>query len=289
MIIENKPPLKEKDRPRGQVIDKTVEDYISENSKKEKSGSFASFMLVISLVLLFVVILAVMIKMDVGGFGSRVLYPAFRDVPVVKNILPVPDDAAVASESGYKNLYEAVQEIDRLKAELSDQQKALASMDASSNASASSDAQLVKQLQDQISTLKVYADNQKTFEQTKEDFYREVVYNDNVDVSNYTKWYESMDKDTAAKLYKEAVVTEDLSDREKKMAKSYSAMKPAQAAKILEDMSSDIDTVVDILSAMDADSRGQIMGAMDSAFAAKCTKKMLPEDPGSSKTTQSSN
>ena len=58
---------------------------------------------------------------------------------------------------------------------------------------------------------------------------------------------------------------------------AYSAMKPKEAAAIFEEMTDNLNLVADILEVMDADTRGKIMGAMDSALAAKVTAIMNPE------------
>ena len=94
------------------------------------------------------------------------------------------------------------------------------------------------------------------------------------DAEDYVKWYESMDADTAAKLYKEVIKTEKEEQDKKELAESYAAMKPAQAAKILEVMTADLDIVVSILNEMTPEQRGKIMGEMSSPYAAKVTKKM---------------
>lgn len=242
---------------------------IPEN-QQEHSGYGKGILFCIALVLLFLIILMILIRMDVGGFGTKVLRPILKDVPIVNHILPEPTDEEIAAETGYKSLSQAVERIAELEAELEQLQNA-ASGDATQNTADSAEIERLKQ---QIATLQVYEKNQKTFESTKEKFYREVVYNDNVDVSEYTKWYESMDKDTAAKLYKEAVQTQEASEKDKDMAESYAKMKPEQAAAALESMSGDLDTVVRILGAMSAQERGEIMGEMTPNFAAKITKKM---------------
>jgi hypothetical protein len=247
----------------------TIPSAPEPKSKESHGGS--AFLVCTMLVLLFLVVLIILIRMDVGGFGTNVLRPILKDVPVVNRILPEPTDEEVAAESGYKNLNEAVTKIEELEAQIA------ALEEQQTTAAASGDSALQEQidkLQQENATLKVYENNQKTFESTKAQFYEDVVYNDNVDVSDYTKWYESMDADTAAKLYKEAVQTQEASERVKELAQSYAKMKPAQAADILEQMTGDMDTVVAILEEMNATDRGKIMGEMNSAFAAKVTKKM---------------
>ncbi len=53
-------------------------------------------------------------------------------------------------------------------------------------------------------------------------------------------------------------------------------MKPKEAAAIFDSMTDNLSLVAKILNAMDAQSRGNILGKMDSATAAKVTKIMNP-------------
>lgn len=257
---------------------KTVRDGFNTMStppQPEEKGSGKGLLVCVTLVLLFIIILLVCIRMDVGGFGSKVLRPVLKDVPVLKHVLPEATDEEVAAETGYRSLAQAVTRIEQLEQELAQLKEQQASQTTSGNVAADAALQAeIDSLKQQIETLKVYESNQKNFEATKEKFYKEVVYNDHVDISDYTKWYEEMDKDTAAKLYKEAVKTQEASEYEKEMAKTYAEMKPAKAAAILNTMTGDVDTVVNILNAMDAKDRGAIMGEMNATFAAKITKKM---------------
>ncbi len=249
----------------------TIPTFEGATPKKEKGGSGSAF-LVFIIVLVAVIALLICIRMDVGHFGSKVLRPMIGDIPVISGVLPEKTDDEVREETGYRNLAQAVLRIRELENEL----EALKAGYASSNASTGTteDAEKIAELEKQIKKLKVYEKNQKTFENTKEEFYKEVVYNDNVKPDDYVKWYESMDADTAAKLYKEVIKTEKEDEDKKELAESYAAMKPAQAAKILEVMTADLDIVVSILDEMTPEQRGKIMGEMSSAYAAKVTKKM---------------
>lgn len=242
--------------------------------EKKAAGGFKNVLVVTALVLFFLIVLIVLIRMDVGGFGSRVLRPAIKDIPVVSKILPPATDEQIASESGYESLEQAVNRIQDLEKQVQELKAQLESKNFGNEANDAALQTKIEELQTEIATLKVYEKNQKNFEATKEDFYKEVIYNDNVDVSDYTKWYESMDQDTAAKLYKEAVQTQEASATIKELASSYSKMDPVNAASVLEQMTGDLDTVVAILEEMNASQRGEIMGEMSPAFAAKITKKM---------------
>ena len=43
-------------------------------------------------------IIGILIKTDVGGFGSTVLYPLLKDVPYVNKILPQPEETVEQTE-----------------------------------------------------------------------------------------------------------------------------------------------------------------------------------------------
>ena len=60
--------------------------------------------------------------------------------------------------------------------------------------------------------------------------------------------------------------------------KTYSNMKPKEAAAIFNTMTDDLDLVADILINMDAQSRANILGKMDSETAAKVTEIMEPSE-----------
>ena len=53
------------------------------------------------IVITWLSVMCLLIKCDVGGFGSRVLRPVFKDVPMINKILPDASDEEVAIESDY--------------------------------------------------------------------------------------------------------------------------------------------------------------------------------------------
>lgn len=246
--------------------------------KKEKDGEgigskILSFFFVILIIVVWVAIFAALIKLDVGGFGSTVLRPVLKDVPVINMILPEPSEEELekeAEENSEDNkiatLSQAKDMIAQLEAEnskLNDNNKSLKEQNAD--------------LQKQIDRLKVFEENQNQFQQEKEQFYSEIVYGENApDADTYIKWYESIDPAYAESIYRQLLSNKQSDSDMKDLAKTYSNMKPKEAATVLEKMSNDLDTVARILSAMSADSRAKIMDQMDPAFAANVTKKLLP-------------
>ena len=71
--------------------------------------------------------------------------------------------------------------------------------------------------------------------------------------------------------------TTEESNAIKEYASAYAQMKPKEAAGIFEEMTDNLELVSRILMTMNAQQRGDILGQMDPAVAAKLTKIMDPE------------
>ena len=94
----------------------------AENDDSDSVSSKIVMVLVTILIIaIWLGIFAVFVKADVGGFGSTVLAPALKDVPVLSKILPDSGNIT-ASEStetaGYTNLDDAVSRIKELEKQL---------------------------------------------------------------------------------------------------------------------------------------------------------------------------
>ena len=77
-----------------------------------KSGKLVSILVAMLIIVIWLVIFALLIKMNVGGIGSS-LRPYLKNVPVVNKILPAATDEEIQEETGgkYKSLSEAVDRI----------------------------------------------------------------------------------------------------------------------------------------------------------------------------------
>ena len=229
----------------------------AENDDSDSVSSKIVMVLVTILIIaIWLGIFAVFVKADVGGFGSTVLAPALKDVPVLSKILP--DSGNITTETaGYTNLDDAVSRIKELEKQLDD-----------ANSKNQADAQTINDLNAQIQDLSTYKEEQAAFEEEKEKYYEEVVFSD--------KFYEQVDPANAEILYKQVCEQLEQDDEIKDYAQTYSKMKPKEAAAIFDSMTDNLSLVAKILNAMDAQSRGNILGKMDSATAAKVTKIMNP-------------
>lgn len=234
---------------------------------EEKGSKLTSFLIGLIVIIIWLIIFALLIKMDVGGVGTM-LRPYLKNVPVINQILPEASNEEIAEETGYKynSLAEAVERIKELE-------KQLAAYQDSGDAS----AEKIAELQAEVDRLKVFEENQQYYEQLKDQFDREVVFNENApDIEEYKKWYESIDADNAALLYSEVVEQLQYSKKVQEWAETYAKMDAQNAAAILEEMTGDTDLVAKILLSMTSKQRAAILAEMDTVYAAKLTKIMYP-------------
>ena len=152
------------------------------------------------------------------------------------------------------------------------------------NATVAADQEKIQSMTEQIQEkdneivrLKGFEDDQERFVHLKNEFYNEVVYGNSApDADTYIKWYESIDPDAAEEIYRQVVAQQQASSEIKDLATTYAEMEPASAAKILETMKGDLDTVTKIMQEMASSDRAEIMAEMDPDFAANITKKLMP-------------
>lgn len=228
------------------------------------------------IVLVWIGIICALVKLDVGGFGSRVLYPVLKDVPVLNLILPgketgnvdYPEDELDEEVAGYTSIREAVEQIRKLETELTTYQEELNAKD-----------EKIKAMDEEIKRLETFEEKQVEFERIKTEFYNEVVYAEKgPGPEEYQKYFESMDPATAEVLYKQVIAQLKEDEELEAYAKAYSEMKPKEAAGIFEAMTDNLSLAARILETMEPDDRGKILGVMDPEIAAKLTKIMEPDE-----------
>ena len=238
--------------------------------EEETSGSkIAVFFVTLIIILIWIAIIVLLIKWDVGGFGSTVLGPVLKEVPYVNRILP---DSVLEEASTEENPYAfdsmevAVNKIKELEIQLAEAQN-----------TSSADAQYITELEAQAVELAQYKQEEADFEAEKEKFYEEVVFSDSApDIKEYQSFYEMIEPANAEMIYRQVVEQTAADDEIKEYVKTYSSMKPKEAAAIFDTMTDSLKLVAEILENMDAGSRANILGKMDSDTAAKVTKIMAP-------------
>lgn len=277
---EEKAKLKEekkKFRQEQKAQKKEAKRRAAEIAKQEEAlgedggNGLVTFFATLLIVVLWLAIVCVVIKMDVGGFGSSVLTPILKDVPVLNKILPDKAPAVGDTDSeeygGYASVEEAVAYIRQLELELEREQ----------TASKAKDTQLDEQ-KAEILRLKEFEERQAEFQRIQEEYLEEVVYSDKgPGPEEYRKFYEAVNPTTWETVYRQVIIQQEEDKEVQEYVDAYAQMKPKQAAAVFEEMTDNLDLVAKILGAMTVDDRAAILGVMDPEVAARLTKMMDPD------------
>ncbi|MBQ7706829.1 MAG: hypothetical protein IJT72_03510 [Lachnospiraceae bacterium] len=234
--------------------------------KKGISGS--AILIMVLIIISFLSTMALLIKCDVGGFGSEVLRPVFKDVPIINKILPDASDEEVAKESDYpySTLSEALDQIKIMDEEINAKDAEILSLNDK-----------ISELTKEVDQLTVYKTEQEEFEKKKNEFYDEIVYGDSApDADTYIEWYNQIDSERAEQIYADMIAARQADQEILELAATYENMKAKNAADILQSMKNDMDTVALIMNNMSAEKRADVLAAMEPEFAASITKKLLP-------------
>lgn len=268
--VLDKKAQKKAERARKKEEKKNRKQMEGETPEEEEEGGSKAAVIIATIIFIaiWLAILALVIKMDIGGFGSTVLQPILKDVPYINKILPetVQEEEPVDAQYPYTTLSEAIDRIKELEVELSNAQN-----------QTQGNSDYVAQLEAEVERLKGFESEQSAFEEQKTQFYKEVVFNENApDISEYRAYYESIDPANAEVLYKQVIQQEEADSKIQDYVNTYASMKPKQAAALMEAMKDDLKLVAKILNNMDTDARAKILDAMDSEVAARLTKIMEP-------------
>lgn len=238
------------------------------NNGEENTSKGVGILVVILIIISFLSTMCLLIKCDVGGFGSEILRPVFKDVPVINKILPDASDKELAKETDYpyKNYEDALAQIEVMDASISSKDAEIAQLNDK-----------IGELQAEVDRLNALEMDIEEFNEEKNKFFDEIVYGESaIDTDNYIEWYNSIDKERAEEIYADILEANQADEEIKELAASYEAMDPKKAAKIFESMKDDMDTVALIMNNMSSEAQGKILAEMDSAYAASVTKKLLP-------------
>lgn len=246
------------------------EKKLKENGE-ESDNKITTVLFTLLTILIWLVIFGVLIKLDVGGFGSGVLRPILKDVPIVNLILPPASVDEIIEENNYKytNLAEATEYIKELEEELSAYQQ-----------TGATDAETIAELQSELERLRAFEEEKKAFEAERQKYYEEVVLGNGTEtMQSFKTYYESIDPATAEIIYQQVLEQLQQDERVKEYVATFSGMDAASVAVIFQEMTGDLDTVVNILRNMDTRKRGAILSALaekDATYAAKITQLLAP-------------
>ena len=251
--IENeKKDLKKKQKDQKKEAKRRAKEIAKQEEELglDEGNGLVTFGATVLIVFLWIAVVCVIVKLDIGGFGSTVLAPILKDVPVVNKILPgvsLTETDNPENYGGYSSLQEAVDYIRQLELELEQVRTASGTKDED-----------IERLLKENERLKEFENMQVDFQRIQTKFGEEVIYAEET-------------------LYKQVILQQEESKEIQEFAESYSSMKPKEAAGIFNEMTDNLNLVAKILNAMSADERGKILGAMDAEVAARLTKIMDPD------------
>lgn len=250
-----------------------LDDLLDEQEEEKKSNKLVIILVTVLIILIWLAIFVLLVKLDVGGFGSKVLRPVLKDVPIINKILPdaTNEEIGMDSKYPYTTLAEAIARIEELESE-----------NLALNEAATENAETIASLTSEVARLTPFETYQKNYEELKRQFDEQVVFGNDytgnyaADPETYKTWYESIDPENAALIYQQVLEKQASNQIITDLASTYSKMKAAQAASILEEMTGDEEKVASILASMSVTNAADILQNMTSTYAAKITLLMYP-------------
>ena len=255
-----------KEEKKRKKAEKQGEENASDDDEGGVGTKIAVFLASVVIIALWLGIFVLIVKWDVGGFGSTVMYPVFKNVPYLNMILPEVKEVDEDPDHHFTTIDEAVDYIKMLERELAAEQDKVSSKN-----------KRIDELKAKIEKLKSYEEKIKEFDALKKKFDEEVVFSDEApDISNYQEYYAQISPENAERIYKQVLEQQQYNSELDNYVKTYSNMKAKNAAKIFNTMTDNLTLVAEILEKMDAESRGEILGNMDADIAARVTEILYP-------------
>ena len=135
-VLDDKKQLKKEQKEQKKEAKRRAREIAKQEEAlgMDEGNGLVTFGATVVIVVLWIAVICVIVKLDVGGFGSRVLTPILKDVPVLNLILPGSalggNSTTQESYGGYNDLKEAVDRIRELELELDRVQTASNSKDS---------------------------------------------------------------------------------------------------------------------------------------------------------------
>lgn len=238
-----------------------MDDAILDSGQPIKSKNKKRYILPM-VILAIIIVLAIMIKLDLGKLGSKLATPVFKDVPVVKHILPKAKEQ--------EGLYDG-----HTKEELIDLLNGTQLQLETAQEEIEMQFDEITQLENEIQKLAVFESDYMTFKEEKQQFDENVA---TMNKEDFIQFYQQMYPENAQEIYAQLIKVQEMTKEQRKYSLLISEMDQVSAAKVLENLfQTDMDIILAILSNMDTESASAILNEMDSQIAARVVKQLSPE------------
>jgi flagellar motility protein MotE (MotC chaperone) len=241
--------------------------------RTEKKGGFGKIIgIFLGALIIMAIVFILLIKFDIASLGTKVVGPLIKDIPGATLILPempieeIIDENTTDPTQNYETLEQAVEILKVTENLLKEKEKEAEKL-----------IEQINQLQTENQRLKLFEDNYIAFQEDKAAF--DALIAENTDSTTFIEWYETMNPDNAAKIYGEVIIEQKKSQELDDLVLTYQSMKANNAAVILEGMSKTrLEMVATIISHLDAEQAGKVLGAMDPEIASRITAYLYPEN-----------
>ena len=134
-IVEEKKNLKKEQKEQKKEAKKRAREIAKQEdalADQEEGNTLVTFGATLLIVVLWLAVICVIIKMDIGGFGSNIMTPILKDIPVVNKVLPGVSMSVTSNPEeygGYTNLKDAVDQIKKLELQIDNLQVSINTKD----------------------------------------------------------------------------------------------------------------------------------------------------------------
>ncbi|HHX54936.1 MAG TPA: hypothetical protein GX705_01125, partial [Clostridiales bacterium] len=163
---------------------------------KKRNNKLISILILLMILFVWILIIALLVKLDIGGFGTT-LRPVIKDIPIVNKVLPVLTDEELAEEKNYPyaSLAEAMVKINELEKTNEELELNIEEYKNNSN-----------KLEEELATLSELKEKDDKFNQRVLEFDRNVVFGDEApEIEEYKNYYESINPDNAEIIYRQVI------------------------------------------------------------------------------------
>jgi len=239
----------------------------SRSAEPKRGGKGRIILLAVGLpILLIICAFLAVLMMNPAGLRDKYLADRIANVPVLNRFLPDDTGETDGEEIAppVKSSAELLAEIDALTTQLEQKDSQLASLRESVESyriALISQSELARQMSE--------------FNALKNEFNRD---NALKDTKLYQKYFEQINPETAADLYREAVGINQSDKEVKDYLNKIKGMDTKKIAKAMEDMiNTNMELIIKVLKAFDVDTASEIMNEMSATNAAAVMRQMRPE------------
>jgi flagellar motility protein MotE (MotC chaperone) len=250
----------------------------SGRKSKKRSKTFTIFMVILDIIIItaaFGAVFYFIFHNNIGGVTEK-YYSTVKAIPLLNLALPEPPDPLnpkYMTQSEIRGKYiEFKNESEMLKEQLAQSNARADELKFYKDEYDRLTQEASKKLQDLDNREAAVEEKEKRLEELQKKLDELIASGD---TEAFREYFESVDPENAAALYKEIIEKYQIDENVKKFAQVYAEMDEASAAAIFEQMgNSELEMIAETLQAMNRKDASEIIESMSPGFAARVTEKL---------------